>query len=276
MLELSLCNELLAAEGATLAEQCETASALGYMGLELAPATLGPVPHLLDAAARADIRRTVEAAGLRVTGLHWLLSAYPALSITEQAKQAKTAEVLLALVHLCKDLGGTVMVHGSPKQRLRPANMNDAQVCDMLAAFFRPIAQEAEKCGVTYCIEPLSNVEADVITTVREGVRLVDAIASPAFRCMIDISAAGQMEPPVADLIRHWVPSGKIGHIHANDTNRGAPGMGDDPFPAIVTALRDAGWSAPVGVEPFRTLIDARVTAAIGAATLRACERAMT
>jgi len=71
------------------------------------------------------------------------------------------------------------------------------------------------------------------------------------------------MEPPVADLIRHWVPGGKIGHIHANDSNRGAPGMGEDPFPAIVAALRDVGWSMPVGVEPFRTLINASVTAAI-------------
>jgi len=91
---------------------------------------------------------------------------------------------------------------------------------------------------------------------------------------MIDISAAGQVEPPVADLVARWLPTGLVGHIHANDTNRGAPGMGDDPFPAIVAALVAAGWSHPVGVEPFRTLIDARVTAATGIATLRACEMA--
>ncbi len=276
MLDLSLCNELLAAEGMSLAQQCEVARSLGYMGLELAPATLGPVPHLLDKAMRAEIRGTVEAAGLRVTGLHWLLTAYPGLSITAPDKQSETADVLTALVGLCADLGGTLLVHGSPKQRLRPAGMTDAQVTQTLAAFFQPIAQEASKHGIVYCIEPLSDVEADIITTVAHGVALVDAIDSPAFRTMIDISAAGQMEPPVADLIRHWVPGGKIGHIHANDSNRGAPGMGEDPFPAIVAALRDVGWSMPVGVEPFRTLINASVTAAIGAATLRACERALT
>lgn len=275
MLKLTLCNELLAGEGLTLIQQCEVARALGYMGLELAPATLGPVPHLLDAAARADIRQTVEAAGLRVTGLHWLLSAYPHLSITDPAKQVETAEVLVALVRLCADLGGRLMVHGSPKQRLRPAGMSDAQVCAMLVEFFRPIAEEAARLGVIYCIEPLSDVEADVITTVAAGVALMDALGNPAFRCMIDCSAAGQMEKPVADLIRHWVPSGKIGHIHANDTNRGAPGMGDDPFADIVAALCEVGWHAPVGVEPFRTVVDARVTAAIGAATLRCCERAL-
>lgn len=275
MLELSLCNELLADEGLSLQEQCEVACALGYMGLEIAPATLGPKPHLLDSSARGEIRATIEAAGLRVTGLHWLLSAYPHLSITDPQKQAETRKFLLALVDLCADLGGTMMVHGSPKQRLRPDTATDAEVIDNLAAFFAPIAQRAAQCGITYCIEPLSSVEADIITTVAEGAALVDAINNPAFRTMIDISAAGQMEAPVADLIRHWVPTGMIGHIHANDTNRGAPGMGDDPFPDIVAALRDVAWSAPVGLEPFRTLIDARVTAAIGAATLRACEKAL-
>ncbi|SLN61085.1 sugar phosphate isomerase/epimerase family protein [Roseisalinus antarcticus] len=275
MLELTLCNELLAAEGLTLAEQCAVARDLGYVGLELAPATLGPVPHLLEPAVRAQIRATVEAAGLRVTGLHWLLTAYPQLSVTDPAAHQETSEVLMALVGLCADLGGAVMIHGSPKQRMRPEGMTDADLRESLAAFFAPVADAAAGRGITYCIEPLSRAETDVITTVAEGAALVDLVDSPAFRTMIDISAAGQTEPPVADLIRAWVPGGKIGHIHANDTNRGAPGMGDDPFPEIVAALDATGWRAPVGVEPFRTLIDARVTAAVGAATLRACERAL-
>lgn len=275
MLEYSLCNELLAADGLSLSAQCAVARSLGYAGLELAPATLGPVPHRLDAAERAEIRRTIEADGLRVTGLHWLLSAYPNLSITDPARQAETAEVLLALVDLCADLGGRVLVHGSPGQRRRPAGMAEGQVLDALATFFAPVAEAAARRGVTYCIEPLSSVEADTITSVAEGAALAERVDVPAFMTMIDISAAGQMEPPVAELIRAWVPGGRIGHIHANESNRGAPGMGDDPFPAIVAALRDVGWQWPIGVEPFRTLIDARVTAAIGVATLRACERAL-
>ncbi|MCR4268323.1 sugar phosphate isomerase/epimerase [Nitratireductor sp. ZSWI3] len=273
MLELTLCNELLAGEGQTLHEQCRTAKALGYAGLEIAPATLGVEPHLLDAGARAAIRKTVEDAGLRVTGLHWLLAAYPDLSITDPARQARTAEVLIALVDLCADLGGTVLVHGSPAQRLRSPGMGDAALHERLAAFFKPVAIAAERRGVTYCIEPLARSETEVITTVAEGAALAEAVGVAAFRTMIDISAAGRQEPPVADLIRTWGPTGKIGHIHANDTNRGAPGTGDDPFHEIVAALLEVGWRAPVGVEPFRTVIDAGVTAAIAAATLRACER---
>ncbi len=274
MLDYTLCNELLAEEGKSLAEQARIAADLGYVGLELAPATLGAAPHRLSASEVVGIRQTVEDAGLRVTGLHWLLSGYPELSITDPARQRRARDVLLRLVDLCADLGGAVLIHGSPKQRLRPGGMGDAALTAHLAAFFAPVAAQAVARGVTYCIEPLSRAEDNTVNTVADGVALAEAIASPGFRTMIDMSAAGQIEPPVAELIRRWVPGGMIGHIHANDSNRGAPGMGDDPHFEIIKALRAVGWDKPVGVEPFRCLIDASVTAATGIATLKAYERA--
>ena len=271
MLDYALCNELLAEEGLTLRQQADIARDLGYAALELAPYTLGPDPHCLGADAAAAIRAEIEGAGLRVSGLHWLLTHVPDASITDPAQWEKTRGILLGLVDLCAALGGRVLVHGSPGQRVRPEGLGDAELMARLAEFFAPIAARAGDRGVVYCIEPLA--ETETIRTVAEGAALVDAVGHPAFRTMIDCSAAGRAEPPVAGLIRQWVPTGRIGHMHANDTNRGAPGMGTDPFPEIVAALNDTGWANPVGVEPFRTLIDAKVTAATGIATLRACER---
>ena len=273
MLDITLCNELLAEDGLSLAEQAEVAAKLGYCGLELAPATLGEAPHRLGAAEVVEIRRTVETAGLRVTGLHWLLSAYPDASITDRARWDYTRDILIGLVALCAELGGQVLIHGSPGQRVRPEGMEEPALIAHLAEFFEPVAKAAEWAGVTYCIEPLAKVETDTITTIAEGAALVDALANPAFRTMIDCKAAGLQEPTVADRIRDWVPTGAVAHIHANDTNLGAPGMGDDPFEDIVQALVDTRWEGLVGVEPFRTNLDARVTAAIGIATLRAHER---
>ncbi|PZX17066.1 sugar phosphate isomerase/epimerase [Palleronia aestuarii] len=270
MLEYTLCNELLAEEGTDLGAQARIARDLGYVGLELAPYTLGPAPEEADARA---IRKTVEDAGMRITGLHWLLSHYPDASITDPARQAATRSRLLRLLDLCAALGGEVIVHGSPANRRRPPGMSDADLVASLAEFFAPLAARAGELGLSYCIEPLA--EAETIGDVGEGAALVRAVGHPAFRTMIDCSAAGQVEPPVADLIRRWVPEGVIGHIHANDTNRGAPGMGTDPFHNTVAALIETGWSRPIGIEPFRTLVDARVTAATGIATLRACEGAL-
>ena len=273
MFDITLCNELLAEDGLSLEEQAKVAAELGYCGLELAPATLGEEPHRLDNAAVAEIRRMVEAVGLRVTGLHWLLRAYPTSSITDRTRWDKTRDILVGLINLCAGLGGEVLIHGSPDQRVRPAGMNDADLIALLQEFFAPIAKAAERAGVTYCIEPLAQLETDTITTIAQGAALVDAIGSPAFRTMIDCNAAGLQEPPVAACIRKWVPTGTVAHIHANDTNRGAPGMGNAPCHDIVQALVDTNWQGQLGVEPFRTRIDARVPAAIGIATLRAHER---
>ena len=274
MSDLTLCNELLAADGLTLFEQAEVAAALGYIGLELAPATLGDAPHELSSARVAEIRETVESAGVRITGLHWLLSGYPEASITNRSEWEKTRQILVGLIELCASLGGSVLIHGSPGQRIRPAGVGHRALVALLAEFFAPVAKAAERVGVTYCIEPLAASETATITTIAEGAALVEAVNSPAFRTMIDCKAAGLQEPPVSERIREWVPKGVVGHFHANDTNHGAPGMGTDPFPEILQALADVEWQGLVGVEPFRTLIDARVTAAIGIATIRACEGA--
>ena len=276
MLELSLCNELLANDGLTLDAQCERAAALGYMGLELAPGTLAERPHEMSGADWRAVRATVEAHGLRVTGLHWLLSPYPGLSIFDPSTHAETQVVLGGLIDGCAALGGDMLVHGSPPSRRRPEGMTETEALDMAAEVFAPVAARAAAAGVTYCIEPLSPVETNFAGTVAGAAELVARVGNPAFRTMIDSSAAGQAEAaPVADLIRRWLPTGQIAHIQLNDSNRGAPGMGDDPFADIVRALVEVGWDRPVAVEPFRTCIDGTVTAAIGLATLRACEAAL-
>ncbi|MCB1349850.1 MAG: sugar phosphate isomerase/epimerase [Maritimibacter sp.] len=273
MLELSLCNELLAEDGLSLAAQCERAAALGYRGLELAPGTLSARPHAMSGAEWRAVRETVEAAGLRVTGLHWLLSPYPGLSIFDPATHAETQAVLGGLIDGCAALGGDVLVHGSPPSRRRPDGMSPEAALDMAADFFAPVAERAAAAGVAYCIEPLSPVETNFAGTLAEAVALVERVGNPAFRTMIDSSAAAQAEAlPVADLIRAHVPTGQIAHVQLNESNRGAPGMGTDPFGEIVRALIDVGWDRPVAIEPFRTCIDGTVTAAIGYATIRAHE----
>ena len=115
-MKFSLCNEVV--RGLDFAAQCRLAAGLGYDGLELAPFTLADEPHLLPKPRRAEIRRAAEDAGVPVTGLHWLLLAPAGLSITspDDAVRRRTVGVMRALVELCADLGGGVLVHGSPGQ----------------------------------------------------------------------------------------------------------------------------------------------------------------
>ena len=114
---IALCNEVLA--GLPFERQCALAAALGYDGLEIAPFTLGDEPARLTAAQRADFRQIAEREGIAITGLHWLLNAPAGLSLTSDDPDThrRTGDHMVAMVDLCADLGGSIIVHGSPKQR---------------------------------------------------------------------------------------------------------------------------------------------------------------
>ncbi len=250
-MRISLCNEVLV--GLPFAAQCAMAAELGYDGVEIAPFTLSDDPLSLSAAERKVVRRTVEEAGLAVTGLHWLLVTPKGLSITDTdpAVRRRTREMMQGLCELCADLGGRYLVHGSPAQRQLPERDIHAAKGYALEAF-RYAARAAEKAGVIYCLEPLSRRETNFINTVAEAIGVVEGIGSNSFRTMIDCSAAGLAEAQsVPELIAQWMPSGLIAHIQVNDPNRKGPGQGEMDFAPIIAALKQHGYAGDLGVEPF-------------------------
>jgi D-psicose/D-tagatose/L-ribulose 3-epimerase len=251
-MRISLCNEVM--RELDFAHQCALAAGLGYDGLEVAPFTLGPQPHRLARARRLQLRRAASDAGIAVTGLHWLLLVPDGLSITtrDEGTRARTIDVLRRLIELCADLGGTLLVHGSPGQRqIDPGDTKEAALVrarDVFAA----VAEDAQAASLTYCIEPLAPAETSLINTVEEAAALVEAIGSPAVRTMIDTCAAGQSETAsVPALVERWLPTGRIAHIHLNDPNRRAPGQGDMAFAPILAALRAQNYGGICSVEPF-------------------------
>lgn len=267
---LSLCNEVL--RDYPFADQCRIAAALGYQGLEVAPFTLEDDPFAITDADAENYRRIAADHGLVITGLHWLLVAPAGLSITtdDAALRGKTLTLLQRLIELCAGMGGTVLVHGSPKQRLLSDAATPKAARENALECFERVASWARAAGVTYCLEPLSRNQTDFVNTVEEAAGYVDAVNSTSFRTMIDTASAGLAEElAVADLIRKWLPTGRIAHIQVNDTNQRAPGQGENEFIPIFQALKDVGYDAVVGVEPFVYEPDGATTAAVAAGYIR-------
>lgn len=268
-MRIALCNEVLAP--LPFARQCEVAAALGYQGLEVAPFTLGDAPLELSAAARAGLRRAAQDAGIAVSGLHWLLRQPVGLSITsaDAAVRARTLDTMRRQIALCADLGGAVLVHGSPAQRRLPPGEEAAARQRGIEAF-AAVAAEAQAAGVTYCIEPLAPPEADFIHTVAQAAAIVQAIGRPGLRTMLDCCAAARAEAePVHAVLARWLPTGLLAHVQVNDPNLRGPGQGGLGFLAILRTLRQHGYAGWVAVEPFDYHPDGPASAARAIGYLR-------
>jgi sugar phosphate isomerase/epimerase len=245
----AICNETF--EGWEHGRVCRFVADLGYQGLELAPFTLAPRITDVTPEQRRLLRRQAEDCGLTLLGLHWLLARTEGLHLTapDEAVRRRTADYLVELARCCRDLGGTLMVFGSPAQRRVPAGATRAQAADHAHDTFRRALPGIADCGVTLCLEPLSPPEADFINTCAEALELIDRLNHPACALHLDVKAMATDEAPASELIRRH--AARTGHFHANDPNRRGPGFGATDFVPIFRALRESGYGGWVSVEVF-------------------------
>lgn len=245
----AICNELF--EGWSLEKTAACVAELGYQGLELAPFTLCQRVTDLSAAERRQIRRTVEGAGLAVVGLHWLLAHTEGLQLNDPhpAVRRRTEQYLLALIDFCAEVGGQVLVFGSPQQRnLRPGWSRE-QAWQSTAEIMGRCGQRAQERGVIFCLEPLSSQETDFISSVDEAVELVRQVNHPGLQMMVDVKAMAQNPRPVAEQI--WLAHPLFRHVHVNDPNLLGPGMGEVDFRPILATLKELEYAGWLSVEVF-------------------------
>ena len=166
----------------------------------------------------------------------------------------RTSDYLRELARLCGDLGGRVMVLGSPLQRNLAEGMTQAQGMDYAAEVLADVVPELERQNVVLAIEPLGPQETNFLCTAAEGAELIDRLASPQVQLHLDCKAmsseAMSTKPaPIVELIRRYRPY--LVHFHANDPNRQGPGFGELDFVPIFAALEEVHYDGWVSVEVF-------------------------
>jgi sugar phosphate isomerase/epimerase len=250
MFKIGICNELF--EDMELSRVCRLLKELGYDGVELAPFTLATVITELSGGRRREIKAMVQDAGLETIGLHWLLAKTEGLYLTspDDSVRRATGEYLIALAEATRDLGGSLMVLGSPKQRsLLPGVSNDRAFGYALEVFHR-VMPAIGAAGVTLCFEPLAPNDTDFINTCHEGAKLVANVGHPHFKLHMDVKAqSSEAGTSVPELISKYARD--AGHFHAQDVNLRGPGMGQIDFEPIMKALADSGYAGWVSVEVF-------------------------
>ena len=268
-MRFATCNEQF--EGWDFGRVCRFVKEAGYDGLEVAPFTLAPRITDVTPARRAALRRQAEDAEIEILGLHWLLAKTEGLHLTspERGVRERMGEYLVALAEACRELGGDIMVFGSPKQRSLLAGVSREQAYDWAAETFRQRLPAIADLGVTICMEPLAPTETDFVNTCDEALHLARMVDHPNFVLHLDVKAMSSEPTPVVDLIRRHGPT--AGHFHANDPNLRGPGFGDMDFVPIFQALRDAGYDRWVSVEVFDYKPDPETIAIESIHYMRAC-----
>ena len=269
-MKYAICNETFA--GWDHDRVCATVAECGYTGLEVAPFTLAPRITDVSTARRSELRRTAERAGLSIVGLHWLLAKTEGFEVTspDPAVRARTGTYLADLAHAAGELGGTVLVLGSPKQRNVPAGYTRHDADDFALDTLRHCLPALEQARVTLCLEPLTTAETDFLNLSAEAVGMIRRLGHPHVKLILDVKAMTGEFAPSADVIR--ANADQLFHFHANDPNLRGPGFGDTDFEPILEALRQAHYRNWVSVEVFDYTPDPLTIARDSIAYLRSCE----
>jgi sugar phosphate isomerase/epimerase len=270
-MKFSICNELYFDRDFESA--CEHARAAGYQGIEIAPFTLGTSVFEISNQYRKEVAEIARRHDLQIVGLHWLLAKTQGLHLTEgdQDVYRRTLSYLRGLIELCSDLGGKVMVFGSPQQRSLSLATSYQTGFSFAKSLFQELAPVLESNDVKLALEPLDPAETNFLTTAESTVELIQAIGSSQIGLILDVKAMTTEAVPIPAVIhRH---AAHLIHFHANDPNRQGPGMGEVRFEPIMQALHDIGYQDWVSVEVFDYSpgVDALATKSIQ--TLNACVR---
>ncbi len=240
------------------------AAQLGCDGVEIAPYTLARTLADLSSERRRAIRRAAERAGVEIVGLHWLLVKPDGLSINhpDAAVRARTAGCMRALIRLCADLGGRVLIHGSPGQRTVQDGWSPEESWRRARETFESCLPTIEQAGVTYCIEPLDRQQTNFVNTVGDAVRLVCEVGHPGFQLMVDCRAAEAHGDSAVAALDAALASGYLRHVHVNDANGRGPGFGRVRFGPILQRLLASAYQGYISVEVFQFDPDPRTIAA--------------
>jgi sugar phosphate isomerase/epimerase len=153
-------------------------------------------------------------------------------------------------VQFCADIGGKIIVVGSPKQRNILPGATKEQAWEWARETFAPSVRRAGERGVTLCLEPLAPAETDFINTAAEAISFAGQFRSPNFKIILDVKAMSSEAKSIPEIIEASWPH--FAYFHANDKNLKGPGFGDVDFKPIAAALKKVGYNGYVSVEVFK------------------------
>ena len=127
------------------------------------------------------------------------------------------------------------------------------------ATVHRAAAEYAAARGVSLAMEYLNRFECYFVNTMEAALAHAALVDHPAFGVMHDTFHANIEEADPVGVIALAAPL--LRHIHISENDRGTPGRGHLPWPAIFAAIRAAGYDGWLTIEAFGRALPALAAA---------------
>ena len=113
----------------------------------------------------------------------------------------------------------------------------------------RPVAEHAEKVGVTLAVEALNRFECYFLNCAADAARFVAEVNHPRCRMMYDTFHSNTEEKNIAKAIQAATPY--LAHVHISENDRSTPGQGGVKWAENFDALAASGYDGWMVVEAF-------------------------
>lgn len=220
----------------------------GIEGVELALTKIWPEPLDAPAAELRAYRDRWEKRGVPIAALQALLFGKPHLTVfgAETVRQ-QTRDYLAGIIERAAWLGARALVFGSPKNRQR-GERSQREAWAIAVPFFRELGQIAARHGVYFCIEPNPpEYGCDFVSTVAEGIELVDAVGEPGFGLHLDTGGMALTgDVPAASIA---AAAERCRHFHISEPFLAEVGGGKTQHSECAAALQARGYRGWISIE---------------------------
>lgn len=185
------------------------------------------------------------------------------ISSEETAKVAAGEKLLHAALEVSDALGSpylTGVIFSAMGKYTRPPTAAGAANS---ATVLRGLATAAAGRGITLGLEAVNRYETNLVNTVADALRHIEAIGEDNVVVHLDVYHANIEEGDLGRPVR--LAGDRLGYVHVGESHRGYLGSGTIDFAAFFRALVTARYGGPITFESFSSaVVSAEFAAALG------------